>query len=469
MKNIRPLVAAVIFFTPYFLSNLAVFIFLIPLLYLLYKGDPVHKGKLIAAFAAVTALVLLPVLTYDAGAYLVGVLLVTVFLSLFIIITGVLIRRLSGNMISVLVPPFVWILLIYLFDFRSLMSSAFDVGILFPVSAPLIWYLGSIGITVLLILFNALLAHFMVKKQKVSLLAVLLLSAVFLSSYVYSRNLPADEDAGTPRTVALIQGDVGDRDFFGYSDSLDDRIDRYIELSRKASKERPDMILWPEYSLPVDVMNTLPDKMASVTGHIERSGTDYVIGSMLTDPGNKGVRYNTALIFNENGELDDIYYSEEPAVFNRGITARVNENGLFLGNAGILLCWEEISEAVSRNYIEEGAGYLLALSSNAALDHSWLKGYISYFSRARAAENMRYLARVTQSGFTQLVDPVGRVVERLPAGREDFLVARIYPRSERTFYSRFGDILVRSFLLISFIVILTCLVRPVPAGGKKDR
>ncbi|MBD3296217.1 MAG: hypothetical protein GF392_02475 [Candidatus Omnitrophica bacterium] len=299
-----------------------------------------------------------------------------------------------------------------------------------------------------------------------SLVAVAILSLIFIFAYLFSRNFTiAHQDNGSLR-VALIQGDVGNRGFFGYSEDLDDRISRYIELSRKASKQRPDIILWPEYSLPVDVMNMFPAKMAPVIDQIKRSDTEYIIGSLLNDPDNPRIKYNAALIFSGNGDLSNVYFSEEPAIFNKGITPRTNKSGLFSGNAGILLCWEEVSERISRRYIEEGAEYLFALSSNAALDHSWFKDYISYFSRARAAENMRYLARVTQSGITHIIDPVGRVTAHLPPDRADFITQKIHALKRRTFYSVYGDILVRILALVFSIPVMTGLVRPVLSSRK---
>ena len=46
-------------------------------------------------------------------------------------------------------------------------------------------------------------------------------------------------------------------------------------------------------------------------------------------------------------------------------------------------------------------------SQNTDLDYSWFKRYTSYFVRARAAENFRYIARATQTGVTEIINPYG--------------------------------------------------------------
>ena len=453
--NIRKLVIAGIFLiSPYVISNYLVFVFLVPMLCMLYAGTGVKNIYLIFFVFLVAGLVLLPVITYDAGTYFLGILVATVFGSGFLVSSNKLISRFKNTAFSIFIPCIIWTVLLYLLSFKSLGTSAFDVGVLFPASAPLIWYTGSIGLTTLIVLFNSAAARYLAKRDRFSLAVAVLLLLVFLASHLYSITRGSDylRVPGQSRKIALIQGDVPRGSIFGYTERLSERIDKYIKISEKAEKEEVDLIVWPEFTLPVDVMNRFPKKMKPIIKEIKKSRVEFVIGSMLTDPVNKEYKYNAALIFGGDGAVEDIYYSQEPAIFNRNIRSKANGGKLYLDKTGITLCWEEINERIFRDYVRDGAEYFVSLSSNTDLDYSWFKRYASFFSRARAAESMRYLARATQTGVTQIIDPFGRVIEKIPSGRPTFLVGRVARLSEKTFYSRHGDVFVKIFILFAVII-----------------
>jgi len=405
-------------------------------------------------FTFITACcVLFPIAVYDPGIYLLGVIVTSVFVATFLIVSGKLINRFKNTRFSIFIPSLVWILLLYMLNFRSLAVSVFDVGILFPSSAPLIWYTGSIGLTLLIILFNSALARYLTKKDKFSLVTAILLMSIFLSSHIFSLNSNSANlhNSEKSKKVALIQGDVPRDSIFGYTERLEKRISRYIDLSVKAAKEKPDLIVWPEYTFPIDVMNKFPKKMRPVIDEIRKTNTDFIIGSLWTDQTKEKRHYNSALVFRGDGELGGIYYSQDPAPFNRNIRSKDTTEELYPDNMGITLCWEELNSAIFRDYVLKGAEYFVSLSSNTDLDHSWFKEYASFFSRARAAENMRYLARSTQTGITQIIDPFGKVVLRLPSNCSTFLIGELYGINEKTFYSKYGDVITKIFVILIFL------------------
>ncbi|MFH1798784.1 MAG: nitrilase-related carbon-nitrogen hydrolase [Candidatus Omnitrophota bacterium] len=257
----------------------------------------------------------------------------------------------------------------------------------------------------------------------------------------------------TAKKIALIQGDVPRDSMFGYTERLENRISRYIGLSEKARELGAELIIWPEYTFPIDAMNEFPQKMEPVIDEIKKSKVYFVIGSLLTGRAKEKHRYNSALIFEKDGTLSDTYYSQDPAVFTRDICPKDNGGKLYLGNMGITLCWEELNEKIFRNYASRGAEFFISLSSNTDLDHSWFKRYASFFSRARAAESMRYLARATQTGITQIINPFGKVERKLPSNCSTFLTGEVYSISQKTFYSQHGDILTKIFVIFMILCV----------------
>ncbi len=449
------IIPAILISSPYVISNYLVFVFLVPVLGLLYSETKIKNLHLLFFAFITTCCVLLPLVVYNPGVYMLGVIIVTTFVTTFLVISNQLINRYKNTRFSIFIPSFIWIVLIYVLNFRSIAISAFDIGILFPASAPLIWYMGSIGLTLLIILFNSALARYFTKKDKFSLITAILLMAIFLFAHVFSLTRgPGDlHNSKKPEKVALVQGDVPRNSIFGYTERLERRISRYINLSEEASKEKPNLIVWPEYTFPVDVMNEFPDKMRPVIDEIRRTKASFIIGSLLTDQTKEKHNYNSALVFNGDGTLSDVYYARDPAPFNRNIRFKHTSEELYPDNMGITLCWEELNEGIFRDYVSKGAEYFISLSSNTDLDHFWFKRYTSFFSRARAAENMRYLARVTQTGITQIIDPFGKVVRKLPSNCSTFLIGEVYGIQEKTFYSVYGDVFTKIFVIFILLYV----------------
>jgi len=446
------IIPAILMCSPYAISNYLVFLFLVPILCLLYSKSQIQiKNAHFIYFAFISACcILLPIIAYDPGVYIIGVAVVTIFVSAFLIVSNKFLKWFKNTWVSMFIPSLVWILLLYVLDFRSLVISAFDVGILFSTSAPLIWYTGSIGLTLLIILFNSALAQYLVKRDRLSLITAGLLLSIFLFSHIFS--LTGDpaylHNSEKAEKIALIQGDVPRGTMWGYTERLDRRISRYVGISEKVREKGVDLVVWPEFTFPIDVMNEFPKKMEPVIDEIKKAKAYFIIGSLLTDQtNNENYHYNSALVFGKNGTLADIYYSQEPTMFNKNICIKDNGEKLYLDNMGITLCWEELNAEIFRNYVSIGAEYFVSLSSNTDFDYSWFKRYVSFFSRARAAESMRYLARSTQTGITQIVNPFGKIVQKLPSNCSTFLVAEVYGIRKKTFYSCYGDIFTRVFVI----------------------
>jgi apolipoprotein N-acyltransferase len=434
--------------SPYVISNYMAFFFLIPCLYLIYSSESFNHRLFLATVIIFAMIALLPVVLYNPFIYLLGSAIIAVFLFAFFAISRIIVKRLNGA-ISIFVPCVVWALLLYMFNFKSVLASMFDIGVLAPMSAPMIWYTGSIGLTILIVLFNSAAARFFAKRDRLSLILTILIAASFAGSFIFS----AVKDPGylsaakKPVKVALIQGAIPSRTLFGYKDNVDKRIKRYVDLSSKVDSA-VDIVVWPEYAFPTDVIARFPDKAKPVFDQIKRSDKTFVIGSIRDDPVKKGVHYDSALVIGPDGNIAQTYYSPKPFVFSKNITAGQFDGKLYIDSAGIVICWEEFGAKIFRDYVNSGAEYFIALLSDVDLDHSWLKRYVTFFSRARAAENMRYLARSTQTGVTELISPFGKVIASIPADKAGYLAGDIYKVSSKTFYSVHGDILTRIFLVL---------------------
>jgi len=88
------------------------------------------------------------------------------------------------------------------------------------------------------------------------------------------------------------------------------------------------------------------------------------------------------------------------------------------GKFGISLCYEGTQAKISRDYAKENVGFLISLANNARLADTPGVIYPSLFVRLRAAENGKYLVRVTNDGITQIINPFGKEVKSLEIGKK---------------------------------------------------
>ncbi len=83
----------------------------------------------------------------------------------------------------------------------------------------------------------------------------------------------------------------------------------------------------------------------------------------------------------------------------------------------------------------------------------------------RAVENGRWLLRATNTGVTAVIDPDGRVVQRLPRKVRTALQATYALESSTTFYTRHGDWLAYGCAIISVGAVLAALT---PGKGRRQ-
>jgi apolipoprotein N-acyltransferase len=106
---------------------------------------------------------------------------------------------------------------------------------------------------------------------------------------------------------------------------------------------------------------------------------------------------------------------------------------------GAFICYESAFPGLVRQFTKEGAQLLLNLSNDGYFGGSKAREQHLSLVRMRAAENGRWILRSTNDGVTAMVDPAGRVTQRLPEYQRISGVLRFNYLMELTFYVRYGD------------------------------
>jgi apolipoprotein N-acyltransferase len=255
-------------------------------------------------------------------------------------------------------------------------------------------------------------------------------------------------------------------------------------LSLTPSKEKPDLLVWPEAPAPFSFQDAQFAQLASTLaihfGHPFLAGA--VEWKTPVDPSDKAGRgglvpYNSALLFDGQGKRVFVYdkvhlvpFGEyEPFPLIHQVVSSVSEEvgGFHKGNKyvvgqlpgantfGVFICYEAIYPVEVRRFAVNGAQLLINISNDGWFGRSAAAEQHLHMVRVRAVENHRWIVRTTNNGFTVSVDPYGRVYAPLPP---DVRAATDLPydfRTDETLYSRFGDWFAWMCVIVSVILVAT--------------
>jgi len=251
-------------------------------------------------------------------------------------------------------------------------------------------------------------------------------------------------------------------------------IAKTIQLTRKLQDEKPDLIVWPETSVP----GTLTDS-PSLTDQIQAtaagSQTPLLIGS-IAKVGEQ--YYNSAYLVGQDGHMrgryDKIhlvpfgeYLPLRPILgwinnfvplddFTSGKTYRIFSITPVHKKFGVLICFEDTIGYVRRHFTLAGADFFVNMTNDA-----WFRDTKSPFLHLQVAvlgcvQDHRSLVRAANTGVSALIDPWGRITDtvRDAHGKKTFIEGEtcgVLPIDrEMTFYTKYGDL----FTYLCFLCIL---------------
>ncbi len=243
------------------------------------------------------------------------------------------------------------------------------------------------------------------------------------------------------------------------------------QLEFTAAEPRPDLIVWPETSVPAWLGSAQP--YLSAIGEAAQ-GTPVVLGIQRAD----GQQiYNSMIYLNEEGQQDGLYdkhhlvpfgeyvpFGEVMARFGVYGMAATTGNGFsagpgaalmdvgVLGKALPLICYEAVftQDILSA---PDRADFLLQITNDA-----WFgtrSGPYQHLAQAqmRAIEQGLPMLRSANTGVSAMIGPLGRITEALALGQAGFIDAELPRPNAATVYSRIGDSPVFLALLVLFALL----------------
>lgn len=256
-------------------------------------------------------------------------------------------------------------------------------------------------------------------------------------------------------TIALIQGNISQDIKWSYQDRQD-IIQIYKDLTTLASQSNPDLIVWPEASLP----RTLPVQDKKITDIPENLTSSLVIGAPTWFKENGKTKYkNSAFTVTKDGTVTNRYdkvklvpfgeyipsfgfFSIEkwmPAVAGNFTAGTLDQTiPAVKGHPfGLFTCFEVLFPKLARAWVNQGAEFFVSITNDGWFDDGSGPHQHVQFSAIRAVEFRKPIVRAANTGITTWYDATGMQFDTLDLFQRGYTFARIHPNSDMTIYSRF--------------------------------
>lgn len=127
---------------------------------------------------------------------------------------------------------------------------------------------------------------------------------------------------------------------------------------------------------------------------------------------------------------------------------------------GTAICYESVYGELVAKFVRNGANILAVITNDSWWDDS--PGHRQHFemSRLRAVETRRYVLRAANGGFSGVIDPLGRVLEKTNYDERTAIKTTVYAKSGETFYVKHGDYIARIAVVFAALGFLWTVLQP---------
>ncbi len=271
----------------------------------------------------------------------------------------------------------------------------------------------------------------------------------------------------TTLAVGIVQAAVPQSERFTPG-SASRNTRRHAALSRELARGGPlDLVVWSETAVDEDLASA-PELMKALVELTDATGAALVTGAPHSVAGRPS---NSVLFFQPGEGLVESYQKQRLVPFSEydppllrflapllgpvtegpayapGLKATVFRSAAIPFATPI--CFEITYPSLIRRFDRGGARLLLNLSNDAWFGRGGYAEMHLAHAIFRAVEGRIWVVRSTNSGISAVIDPRGRVIERLPLFREGTLRAEVGAREEPLpLYARFGNPPVLGLLLL---------------------
>jgi apolipoprotein N-acyltransferase len=344
---------------------------------------------------------------------------------------------------------------------------------------------GAPGLTFWIVSVNALVAGIVVARRWPTRIAcaVLALGALILPvRWGYDR-LKTAPTAPLTR-VALVQPNTPS-DVKWNPEAQDSVVGALFDGARQAAAAapRPDLIIWPETSLPFYV-RLEPAKLLRFLGLVKEIGIPILAGypDARLSTGGTALTYNAAGLVRPNGTFAAQYEKMHLVPFGERIPFQEvmpflgkidlgqaewtpgTDPVVFTGGGGtfgVMICFESIFPDHARTLALEGAQYLVNITNDEWFGKT--AGPVQHADMAilRSVELGRATARCANTGISMFVDPYGRVSGATPLFERAIAQGIVPAPLSHTLWLEWGDWITMVSIAVTAVLLAVGWFRPI--------
>ena len=347
---------------------------------------------------------------------------------------------------------------------------------------------GAYGISFLIVMGN-LVIYSWCRRAK-SKPPVLIFIILLTLSLLYGFNQLKQPTLGAGIKISVIQGNIPQEEKWGeeFKQSI---LKKYIVLTKQASLDNPQLIIWPETSVPGYLLQE-QWLYSAITSLAQEAKTALLVGAPVADK-NSDKSFNSAILISPEGKLLQVHHKLHLVPFGEFVPGekflRFIRNSIVIGDFipgdeyslfslnkvstrqeklnsqlkfGVLVCFEDIFPDLVRKFVRQGADFMVNITNDAWFKKSAAPYQHLQASVFRAVENRINIVRSANTGYSGFIDPKGRIVKRVHAQRQEIEISgfatqrlNIFPTT--TFYTRFGDIFAVFCAFLTLVFILRML------------
>ncbi|MBI5755852.1 MAG: apolipoprotein N-acyltransferase [Nitrospirae bacterium] len=322
-------------------------------------------------------------------------------------------------------------------------------------------------------------------RPSLSIVPISAVALMFLLSlaYGYHRIDRSYDNPERELSVAVIQGNIPqhmkwDRNFKRLT------MDIYKRLTYESGKHTPDLVIWPETAAPFffqeqsgyskeifDLASTedillLFGSPAYITA--DNPTPNLLNSAYLISPYRETLsRYDKIHLvpFGEYVPLSKILFFIEKMVVGIGDFIPGRDYTVMeipQGKFGVVICYEVIFPELVRKFTVNGARFMTTITNDAWFGKS--SAPYQHFSMVvfRSIENRVYFARAANTGISGFISPKGEILVSSHIFTEDYLVRKVSPSNEKTFYTLYGDVFAYASIAFTALMLIKT-----PTGGVK--
>ena len=368
---------------------------------------------------------------------------------------------------------------------------------------------GTFWVLIINVLIFNIVNHFSRRETKIAVISCIVAALLLIAPIIYSKTVYRNyEDQGEDTEVIIVQQNCDPWNEQFDAKFYDEVIQNNIKLSEPLITPKTRFIVSSESAIQEGIWMHEADKARALNtlhAYLKRHPqTAFIIGGTTYEWVPKGMEDDFPA--RQVGNSDRYYYCHNSALLidtiglqyrnksqltpgveaipewmgflkNYSITMGIARGTLktdteskvmqFDGHkAGVAICYESAFGEYVSSFCKKGADLLFVITNDGWWGHT--PGYRQHFefSKLRAIENRRCIARSANTGRSGFINQRGDVLQRTKYWEPDAIKTTLKANTKVTFYAQHGDYLSRIAVYLSFVLLLMFAAKTVVDLGK---